>query len=245
MFHQTVLAQSRLPFSPKFEVLWIWHRCPFLKFHLKVGVISLHWTWYDQVQRLTSSMSSLHKGDLHTFTSTMIVTMHNFNVPTWNWCWRWCFVHKLWVLLNLLTEINKNWIAFERTFMFSLNVNISFEARVSFECLGSTHSPDPRASAEAARQSLAAILSPPMIRHPTNGQKSQRFEQWSKHQINIYIYICAMVKSRYIGDGHPTFNWNPYNGYINPDDHPLLYGNIWSLDPSTYIYIYIERYIYI
>ena len=41
--------------------------------------------------------------------------------------------------------------------------------------------------------------------------------------------ICAMVKSRYIGDGHPTFNRNPYNGYINPyywvDDHPLLYGN--------------------
>ena len=38
-----------------------------------------------------------------------------------------------------------------------------------------------------------------------------------------------MVKSRYIGDGHPTFNRNPYNGYINPyywvDDHPLLYGN--------------------
>ena len=38
---------------------------------------------------------------------------------------------------------------------------------------------------------------------------------------------CTMVKSRYIGDGHPTFNRNPYNGYINPyywvDDHPLLY----------------------
>ena len=47
-----------------------------------------------------------------------------------------------------------------------------------------------------------------------------------------------MVKSRYIGDGHPTFNRNPYNGYISPyywvDDHPLLYGNIGSLDPSTY-----------
>ena len=28
--------------------------------------------------------------------------------------------------------------------------------------------------------------------------------------------ICAMVKSRNIGDGHPTFNRNPYNGYINP-----------------------------
>ena len=41
-------------------------------------------------------------------------------------------------------------------------------------------------------------------------------------------YKCAMVKSRYIGDGHPTFNRNPYNGYINPyywaDDHPILYG---------------------
>ena len=50
---------------------------------------------------------------------------------------------------------------------------------------------------------------------------------------------CAMVKSRYIGDGHPTFNRNPYNGYINPyywvDDHPLLYGNNGSLDPSTAI----------
>ena len=50
--------------------------------------------------------------------------------------------------------------------------------------------------------------------------------------------ICAMVKSRYIGDGHPTFNRNPYNGYINPyywvDDHPLLYGTIGSLDPGTY-----------
>ena len=47
-----------------------------------------------------------------------------------------------------------------------------------------------------------------------------------------------MVKSRYIGDGHPTLNRNPYNGYINPyywvDDHPLLYGNNGSLDPSTF-----------
>ncbi len=31
-----------------------------------------------------------------------------------------------------------------------------------------------------------------------------------------WICICAMVKSRYIGDGHPTFNRNPYNGYITP-----------------------------
>ena len=47
-----------------------------------------------------------------------------------------------------------------------------------------------------------------------------------------------MVKSRYIGDGHPTFNRNPYNGYINPyywvDDHPLWYGNHGGLDLGTY-----------
>ena len=63
--------------------------------------------------------------------------------------------------------------------------------------------------------------------------------------IYILIYICATVKSRYIGDGHPTFNRNPYNGYINPyywvDEHPLLYGNNGSLDPGTYIYIYMSN----
>ena len=50
-----------------------------------------------------------------------------------------------------------------------------------------------------------------------------------------------MIKSRYIGDGHPTFNRNPYNWYIKPyywvDDHPLLYGNNGSLDPSTYKHV--------
>ncbi len=56
---------------------------------------------------------------------------------------------------------------------------------------------------------------------------------------NCWMFaICAMVKSRYIGDGHLTFNRNPYNGYINPyywvDDHPLLYGNNGSFDPGTY-----------
>ena len=50
-----------------------------------------------------------------------------------------------------------------------------------------------------------------------------------------------MVTSRYIEDGHPALNRNPYNGYINPyywvDDHPLLYGNNGSLDPSTYGFV--------
>ena len=52
-----------------------------------------------------------------------------------------------------------------------------------------------------------------------------------------YFLMCATVETPYIGDGHLTFNRNPYNGYINPyykvDDHPLLYGNNGSLDPST------------
>ena len=53
-------------------------------------------------------------------------------------------------------------------------------------------------------------------------------------------YLCHGQKSRFFGDGRPpTFNRNPYHGYINPyywvDDHPLLYGNNGSLDSSTYI----------
>ena len=42
----------------------------------------------------------------------------------------------------------------------------------------------------------------------------------SQGYISIYIYICAMVKSRVLLGmfTHPTFNdGNPYNGYnINP-----------------------------
>ena len=57
--------------------------------------------------------------------------------------------------------------------------------------------------------------------------------------LNSY-HMCHGQKSRFIGDGHPTFNRNPYNGCINPyywvDDHPLLYGNNGSLDPGTYVY---------
>ena len=57
---------------------------------------------------------------------------------------------------------------------------------------------------------------------------------------SIFIYEPGSINSLVLGDGRPpTFNdGNPYNGYINPyysvDDHPLLYGNIGSLDPSTY-----------
>ena len=58
----------------------------------------------------------------------------------------------------------------------------------------------------------------------------------------ILKMLCQYVpgsKVANIRDGRPpTFNRNPYNGYINPyywvDDHPLLYGNNGSLDPGTY-----------
>ena len=53
----------------------------------------------------------------------------------------------------------------------------------------------------------------------------------------IFCYVCHGQGCRYIGYGHPTFNRNPYNEYINPyywvDDHPLLYGNNGGLDPGT------------
>ena len=53
------------------------------------------------------------------------------------------------------------------------------------------------------------------------------------------IITCAMVKSRYIGDGHPTLNRNPHNGCINPyywvDDHPLLYGNFMGVETLAHI----------
>ncbi len=44
------------------------------------------------------------------------------------------------------------------------------------------------------------------------------------------LLVLGMVIQPLIG--------NPYNGYINPyywvDDHPRLYGNNGSLDPSTF-----------
>ena len=55
-------------------------------------------------------------------------------------------------------------------------------------------------------------------------ENKQSYEPGSK------LLILGMVIQPLIG--------NPYNGYINPyywvDDHPLLYGTIGSLDPSTY-----------
>ncbi len=43
-----------------------------------------------------------------------------------------------------------------------------------------------------------------------------------------------MVKSRYIGDGHPTKNRNPNNGYINPyywvDEFIPYYMEIMGVD---------------
>ena len=59
-------------------------------------------------------------------------------------------------------------------------------------------------------------------------------------QLGMFVYMCHGQARRVllgIGDLPPLIG-NPYNGYINPyywvDDHPLLYGNNGSLDPSTY-----------
>ena len=63
-------------------------------------------------------------------------------------------------------------------------------------------------------------------------------EKFSSMSCFSNFHMCHGQKSRFFGDGHPTFNRNPYNGYINPyywvDDHPLLYGNNESLDSGKF-----------
>ena len=48
-----------------------------------------------------------------------------------------------------------------------------------------------------------------------------------------------MVKTPYIGDGHPTFNRNPYNWYINPyywvDEFIPYYTEIMGVDRPWHI----------
>ena len=62
----------------------------------------------------------------------------------------------------------------------------------------------------------------------------------------IYIYEPGS-KLLVLGMVIPPLIGNPYNGYINPyywvDDHPLLYGNNGSLDPSTYV-VYLHKICY-
>ena len=63
----------------------------------------------------------------------------------------------------------------------------------------------------------------PFLGAPDRKTYTYTYVPWSK------VAILGMVIPPLIG--------NPYNGYINPyywvDDHPLLYGNNGSLDPST------------
>ena len=58
-------------------------------------------------------------------------------------------------------------------------------------------------------------------------------------QIGTGLVYVPWSKVAILGMVIPPLIGNPYNGYINPyywvDDHPLLYGNNGSLDPSTYI----------
>ena len=60
------------------------------------------------------------------------------------------------------------------------------------------------------------------------------------HNLRLLAHLFSFPASKVLvlgmGDLQPLIG-NPYNGYINPyywvDDHPLLYGNNGSLDPST------------
>ncbi len=75
--------------------------------------------------------------------------------------------------------------------------------------------------------------------------RSLRGNRWNRcghpncGRIPRKIHVCHGQGCRVLlemGD-LPPLTGNPYNGYINPyywvDDHPLLYGTIGSLDPST------------
>ena len=51
----------------------------------------------------------------------------------------------------------------------------------------------------------------------------------------VFFGICAMVKSRYIGDGHPTFNdgiliMGPYKPLRTWVEFPIPYGNVMGVD---------------
>ena len=67
---------------------------------------------------------------------------------------------------------------------------------------------------------IVTLMGPPVELAP---KKTERHEG--------YFIVLGMAIPPLIG--------NPYNGYINPyywvDDHPLLYGNNGSLDPSTFV----------
>ena len=81
--------------------------------------------------------------------------------------------------------------------------------------------------------SWMSFLAIPFCHVRCHTQHLLRLWSWNWH-------APGSIHSLYWGwSGHPTFNRNPYNGYINPyywvDDHPLLYGNNGSLDPSTHV----------
>ena len=68
------------------------------------------------------------------------------------------------------------------------------------------------------------------------GRKGPMKSRESPWKFNIWARVDQLLVLG-MGNLQPLIG-NPYNGYINPyywvDDHPLLYGNIGSLDPSTY-----------
>ena len=75
-----------------------------------------------------------------------------------------------------------------------------------------------------------------------NGRRTLRELEWKKKGTEKSFILAPYEpgsKLVVLGMAIPPLIGNPYNGYINPyywvDDHPPLYGNNGSLDPSTYI----------
>ena len=87
------------------------------------------------------------------------------------------------------------------------------------------------------RSLVTATTGRPAPQHLQSTERNKS-EETDKLQESTYV---PWSKVAFVGDGHPTFNRNPYNGYINPyywvDDHPLLCGNNGSLYPGTYNFI--------
>ncbi len=71
------------------------------------------------------------------------------------------------------------------------------------------------------------------------GQYVQPSSFKSKKNMSVTCEPGSKLLVLGMGDLQPLIG-NPYNGYINPyywvDDHPLLYGNNGSLDPSTCLF---------
>ena len=81
-------------------------------------------------------------------------------------------------------------------------------------------------------QKKNSVGDPPLVVKPTTSPFQQIKAVSDCH-------MCQGQKSRFLGNGHPTFHRESlqwvYKPYYWVDDHPVLYGNNGSLDPIALI----------